>query len=195
MGAFIGPFLTIGYRVVAFDMPGHGKSGPREASLIDCARATLAIADAFGPFDGVVAHSIGSLAAMLVAAGCPPLRGRHPFPKAALIAPVNRLSDITRDFADEHGLSPRARQCFERRVARVGQRSLDSYATQLQVREAGCATLLVHSRDDPAVPWTYARDIAEANPTAELNLVDDLGHKRVLYAPPTVRKVRAFIAS
>jgi pimeloyl-ACP methyl ester carboxylesterase len=44
---------------VAFDLPGHGWSPAEECSIQAAGAAVLAVAEAFGPIDSVVAHSFG----------------------------------------------------------------------------------------------------------------------------------------
>ena len=56
MGAF-GDFLRRrGYCAILMDMPAHGFSEGRTASLFDCARAVLEVAEAFGPIQFALGH-------------------------------------------------------------------------------------------------------------------------------------------
>lgn len=193
MAAFVGPLLQRGYDVVAFDHPAHGRSGPGAASLIDISRATLAVANAHGPFDAAVAHSIGCLAALLTAEGGAPLKSRHTFAKLVLIAAPDRLADMTGRFADQHRLTPAARRAFEKQVERIGHRPLTTFRSSELLSAIEANTLLIHARDDATIPVTDSEAIVRANPQASRVIFDDLGHARVLYAPPVIREVRAFL--
>lgn len=199
MSAFIEPLRRQGSRVLLFDMPAHGRSnGPpevRRASMIDCAHATLAVAQACGPFDAVVAHSIGSLASLLAAEGAPPLGGAAEFGRYVLIASPNKFSEVTRDFGADHGLSPGAQRVFERRVERVGHRRLSSFEAGPMLASLEKPALIVHSRDDAQVGFHCAEEIIASAPQATLSAFDELGHATVLFAPPVVRLTRDFIMS
>lgn len=137
MAAFIEPLRQKGFRVVAFDLPAHGHSQRRWASLIDCAHAFHAVAEATGPFDSVVAHSLGGLIALMVADGAPPIAGRVLAGRYVLIATPNRLEAFTRDFARHEGLPDQARRSFERHLERVGHRSLESVSAASYLQASG----------------------------------------------------------
>lgn len=195
MAAFVGPLLARGCRVVLFDLPGHGRSGPYAVSLIDCARGALAVARALGPVDTVIAHSMGCIITGLLVDGGPPLKGGVDFQRLVLIAPPDTMRSLTRTFADEHGLTPAARRHFERRVARVGHRDLNRFTTSELLRATQARLLLIHSVDDVQIPVADTHAIAASLHQADVHLEKDLGHRRVLYAPPVIRRVRSFVAA
>ncbi|MEO1694176.1 MAG: alpha/beta hydrolase [Pseudomonadota bacterium] len=192
MAAFSGPLVHSGLRVVLFDNPAHGRSGGRRSSIIEMARATLAVADRFGPIDTVIAHSVGCFATLLALEGGPPLGRHHPFEKLCLIAAPNHFGDVVHRFADQIDLPPAARRCFERGVARASQRTLRELNAADFLRKLGVPTLLVHARDDDCIPVADGAAIAAVCPNARLKVFDGLGHGRVLYAPPVIREVRSF---
>jgi pimeloyl-ACP methyl ester carboxylesterase len=193
MAAFIEPLRQKGWRVVSFDMPGHGFAEARRASMIDCARAMSAVVSSVGPVQAVIAHSIGAMVAALVSEGGRPLPSRHQLGRLALIAAPNALDFITADHASALGLSSDARRWFERHVQRVGHRPIATFSTAGLLQSTPGPVLVVHSRDDAEVPFSDAEAIAGSRADCILHAVDDLGHARVLYAPPVVRKVRDFV--
>src|SRR5690606_9262984 len=113
MAVFAEQLRRAGFRVVAFDQPGHGKSTQERASLTDCARALLEVADALGPLHVAVAHSMGGPAARLVGEGGPPMARAYPFERYVLVASPNRFTTVTQAFADELGLGATATRRFE----------------------------------------------------------------------------------
>lgn len=193
MAAFVGPLVQQGDRVVLFDLPAHGRSGPRSASLVDCARAALAVAQTLGPFECVIAHSMGCLIAGLLVDGGPPLSGHCDFERLVLISPPNRMADITGTFSNDHDLTPAAARAFDRRVARVGHRPLARFTTAHLLSRSAGQILVIHSRDDVQIPVSDGMAVAAALRRAELHLEDGLSHRRVLYAPPVLRQVRRFL--
>ena len=59
LGKMVPPLVAAGYRVVAFDAPGHGHSSGRSATLPQFASAIAAVAAHVGEIHTLVAHSFG----------------------------------------------------------------------------------------------------------------------------------------
>ncbi len=194
MTAFIEPLRRSGLRVVAFDFPAHGLSPGRRTNLAQCARAMLGVADHYGPIDAAVAHSFGGFVALLVAEGGPPLPHAHAIGRFVLVACPNRLSDVTRNFGNQLGLSEDAQRTYERHLERVGHRPVATFSSAELLRKVGAPALLLHARDDREVPFRNGEEIAEACPTARLVAFDGLGHRNILYAPPVTRAVMKELA-
>jgi pimeloyl-ACP methyl ester carboxylesterase len=182
-----------GFRVVLPDLPAHGLSPGRRTSLIDCAHAVREVAEALGPMSVVVAHSIGGLAALLAGGGGPPMPHAYPFDAYALIAAPNRFRDVTRRFGAEQGLSDAAQRDFERRLEIIAERRTEDFTGERLLREAGRPALLLHARDDEEVPAADAEAMAATYADAGLSLHDGFGHRKILYAPPVVRAIGAFV--
>jgi len=53
-----------GLRVIAFDAPAHGRSAGHHADLQRFVAALAAVSGAFGPIAGLLAHSMGAMAAV-----------------------------------------------------------------------------------------------------------------------------------
>ena len=193
MTAFAEPLRRSGYRVIAFDFPAHGRSEGRHTNLAACARAMLGLAEATGPIQAVVAHSFGGLVALLVAEGGPPLRRAHRFERLVLLACPNRLSDVTRDFGASLKLGPASQRAYERHIERVGHRTVAGFSAVALLGRIARPALLLHSRDDEDVPFVQAEQIAAAVPGVELVAFDDLGHRRLLYAPPVTRAATKYL--
>jgi pimeloyl-ACP methyl ester carboxylesterase len=193
MAAFIEPLRQKGFRVVAFDLPAHGHSRRRWANLIDCAHAFHAVATSTGPFDSVVAHSLGGLIALMVADGAAPIVGPARAGRYVLIATPNRLEEFTQDFSHHEGLSETARRSFERHLERIGHRKIETVSAAQYLKVSGRPAMVVHARDDQQVPFSNAEEIVAAHPDAVFHPVDGFGHAGVIFAPPVVRAVRAYL--
>jgi len=193
MAAFVEPLLRKGFRIVAFDLPAHGFSAGRHASLIDSAQALHAVAAVAGPFDHIVCHSLGGVVALMVADGAAPLPGPIEFGRYVLIATPNKLTDFTANFARQLRLPRQAQRAFEHHLERIGHRDIETVATENYLPRTGRPTLIVHARDDEEVPFSDAEAIIAAYPRAEFLPFAQFGHAGVLYAPPVVRAVRAYL--
>ncbi len=193
MTAFAEPIRRAGYRVVLFDCPAHGLSPGRMTNLIECARATLAVGQAFQPIHAVVAHSFGTLVSLLVAEGGPPMTGRLDIDRFVFVAGPNRLTDVTGHFGRTINLSPAGQRAYERHLERIGRRPLSAFTTLNLLRTVGKPALLLHARDDHDVAFSAAEEVAAGYSAAELVAFDGLGHRKILYAPPAIRAALAFL--
>jgi pimeloyl-ACP methyl ester carboxylesterase len=182
-----------GFRVVAFDQPGHGKSERERASLIDCSRALLQVAEALGPVRFALTHSMGGLAALLAGEGRAPLARAYPFERYVLIASPNRFDRITGEFADEVGLGPAGRRAYERHLERIAHRPIASFTVANLLASTGRPALVIHARDDFEVGFENAEEIAAACPSAALRAVDGFGHRNILFAPPVIRAAISYL--
>lgn len=182
-----------GFRVVAFDQPAHGRTSRAAASLIDCARALLQVAEALGPVRFAVTHSMGGLAALLVGEGGPPMPRRYAFERYVLIASPNRLQTITDEFADEMGLGPKARRAYERHLERIAHRALSTFTAANLLSATGRPALVIHARDDTEVGFQDAEAIVARCSEATLQAVDGFGHRNILFAPPVIRAVVSYL--
>lgn len=182
-----------GFNVVLLDMPAHGISALRSTNLIDCARAVVAVGQEIGPLHGVVAHSFGGMVALLALEGGRPLSGRLEAKRAVLMSCPNRIAEITRLFARHWHLDDAGLRAFERRLERIGQRSIDDFTSVKLLAACDVSALIVHARDDDAVPFAAAQEIVDQTACAQLKAFDGLGHRNILFAPQAARAVVGFL--
>lgn len=172
-----------GLNPVMLDLPAHGRSRGWSSTLPQFARALHAASARLGPLHGVVAHSLGAVAAMHAAAQGWPVQ------RLVLLAPSSAPSQVLKWFAHAFGLKPATLQHMVRKIeAREG--------VPLQQFEAGWLaprlhqpTLILHDEQDRAAPLANARLIAEALPQASLQITQGLGHRRLLADPQVASAV------
>jgi len=192
LGAFVEPLVARGYRVVAFDAPSHGESGPgahgpRSSSIPEFAEALKAVVAAQGPATAVIAHSMGATATAI--ALCDGMRAD----RLAMLAPLASPAMYGRRLARMLGAGERTHR---RLVARVERRV--GPMRHMEVPELGRAiamppTLVVHDRDDSSVSVTDGAAIAAAWPRASLRVTSGLGHRRLLRHRDVVAEVVDFV--
>jgi pimeloyl-ACP methyl ester carboxylesterase len=193
MAVFAEQLRRAGFRTVLFDQPAHGKNARRRASLVDCARALLAVAEALGPMRFAVAHSMGCLSALLAGEGAPPLAGAHPFERYVLVSGPNTFAGITAEYGEGLGLTPAAQRVYERHLERIAHRRIADFTAVNLLSAVGRPALVIHARDDHEVGFANAEEIAASCQSAELMAVDGLGHRNILFAPPVIRTAVAYL--
>lgn len=194
LAAFVPPLVAAGHRVVAFDTPSHGRSGPgtdgpRSSSIPEFATALSAVVAAHGRAHAVIAHSMGATAAAV--ALCDGLRAE----RVVMLAPMAGAGSYARQFAAMLGLGESTRRRLVQRVERRVHAPLHHF----DVPELGRAvamppTLVVHDREDTYTPVSDGAAIAAAWPGARLRVTSGLGHRRLLRDPDVVAEVVDFVA-
>ncbi|NEE02832.1 alpha/beta fold hydrolase [Phytoactinopolyspora halotolerans] len=180
LGAFVDPLLDAGWRVVAFDVAGHGDSDPSligrgRATAVDFIEALTAVVARHGEPDSIVAHSLGSATtALAVRDGVRARRLTFIAPSPDPVATTDRLEKLL-------GYGPRTRRRLLTHLSRLAARPLDDFnALRVSSQEDVPPALVVHDRQDTRNPYDDGVQLAEAWPEAELVSTDGLGHHRIL---------------
>ncbi|MFH2008222.1 MAG: alpha/beta fold hydrolase [bacterium] len=186
LGAFVRPLVDRGYRVVAFDAPGHGETPGHRCTMASIADSITAVGRAVWPVHAVIGHSAGALAAMLAQVSGLDAK------RLVLLAPPAGPITWVQELAEELHLGEDVKQ-------RVIDRIEDHMARWPSIRGPEVARsmeapmLVIHDEDDTEVDWERARAIADAAPLAELVTTHGLGHRRILRDADVVRRVVDFI--
>jgi len=193
LGAFVEPLRAAGYRVVAFDAPSHGDSGPgrlgpRRSTMPELADTLAAVVREHGDATAVVAHSLGTATAVLA------VRDGLPAERLVLVAAIADVLGELDGFADLLRLSGSTRVLLQGLISDVAGRPL----AELDVRETLRThpvppALVVHDRADKEVPYPVGAALAAAWPEGELLTTEGLGHHRLLRDPEVVRAVADYV--
>lgn len=189
LGAFVGPLVERGVRVVAVDLPSHGDSDDGPVAIPDLAVAIAGVARALGGVDAVVAHSIGGPATSIA------LRDGLDVRAVALLAPAVRLEHAVDTFGRLLRVPPKALLGLRRSIERrFGVGVWEEYAVDGLASTFDVPALIVSDRHDPQVAHEDHELLAEAWPGARLLTTEGLGHTRILHAPDVVEAVVSFVA-
>lgn len=188
-----------GYRVLALDLPGHGRSpgqAPEGIAPIPVqAEAVAAVGREAGllgltPFRAVIAHSLGGTAALIAATEMGLRAGRF-----AILAAPNHPRLFAGAMMTMLGLNaPQTAQVFDAIERRIG-RSMDSLYLPPKLRQLAAPGLILHSRDDRTVPLQHSRENAAAWARADFRILDGLGHRRLMTDPGVHSMLLHFVSA
>lgn len=178
----------LGYAVLAFDQPGHGRNGPARITLPGFADTVLAVGRHYGSFAAAIGHSLGG-AAVAVA-----LREGLQAQRAVLIAPAADGTAASRRFARAIALPEDLRSAMQRRLEDQTGRAMDALAIHRVAPHLAQPALVVHDLADAEVPWEEGERYARFWPGARLLSVQGLGHHRIVNDSGVLAAARRFLA-
>lgn len=179
-----------GFDPLLLDLPAHGRSEGWQSHLPQFVQVLLAAGQRFGPLHGVVAHSLGGLAAsQALARGLAAER----LVLLALSAPPRQ---VLHWFGTSFGLGTDSLGWIRRRLERLsGEQGLEIFEPPWLASRLPQPTLLLHDRDDRAAPAAHAQALAAALPRARLQLSQGLGHRRILADAVVLQAVAAHMGA
>ena len=187
LGALAAPLVARGFRVVAFDGPGHGASKGLGLDPFTFARTIRAWADYVGPVHGIAAHSFGCLSTTIA------LEDGLRVQRLAYIAPPPARHGLAkiRGILD---LSPTIEQQMYRALERRTGSSVDRLDTALFDDHDEPLLVVMDDGDREVVP-AFAAELVDRWDGAVLHRTEGLGHTRVLRDPSVVERVSGFLAT
>ncbi len=208
-----------GQRVLALDLPGHGKSAGRgRQSISDYAEVVLEWLEALGVHRAVfIGHSMGSAIAISLAlehaeqviglglvgggarmAVAPQLLESASSPSTFYRATEMIINWSFSPHADAHLVELAAKRMGEVRPSVLYGDFLacDSFDEMGRVAQIRQPTLILCGMDDRMTPVRYSQYLADSIPGAILKTIPDAGHMVMLEQPRMVAKALAdFLAS
>ena len=186
---FVPPLRAAGFSVVLFDLPAHGDSSGSVASPVHARRALLTMCKALGEVHGLVAHSVGSAAALWTFRERVRVRASvHLSGPFSMAAQLRRMSAAC-------GLGEQATKAFFVWVEGltsepIATRDLDVLLPSLPHRG-----LIFHAPEDRVVPFAASQRLHDVWPGSELVPCSGLGHRRLLDDVGIVSRSVDFLAA
>ncbi len=186
--SLIDPLIKSGYRVVAFDAPAHGRSSGSHMDLMDYADSILAVTDKIGPVYGIIAHSLGAAATLLV------LERGLKIEKAVFFSALNGIRGpldylaSTLQISDE--VLEKIKLVFEKKFGR----SIESLeAVRIVPHLKTPPLLIVHDKNDHLLPYHNALDLTGVWKNSQLITTIGKGHMPILDDGQVIEEALSFI--
>ena len=187
---YISPARREGWDVYTFDAPGHGTSEGKYLNAVSYSEMILEAEKTFGPFDAIMAHSIGGLAASLAWEKIP-TSGR----KMILIAPATETNSAIHNFFSLIKVNPAIRTELEKLIIELAQQPLSYFSVRRAVKNIPASILWLHDEDDRICPYADVLPIqADARPNIQFYTTKGLGHSRIYKENKVKKAILAFLA-
>ena len=182
MGAFVSSLSQMGYKIITFDGPAHGKSSGKTANMMLFAKIFNGIVQTYGKAEIIIAHSFGTSVALYSAVEF----GIQP-KAAALLSGTNKIEDIFLEFSRLMKLDKEQEiRLFDyiRMYYGIDAKDLvmNEYAKKSGIKNA----ILIHDKNDKVIPYINTEAIAKNWTGAEVLQVENTGHYKMLWAPVVV---------
>lgn len=182
MGAFVSSLSQMGYKVITFDGPAHGKSSGKRSNMMEFAKVFNGLTQVYGPAEIIIAHSFGTGVALYSAIEY----GIQP-KAAALLSGTNKIEDIFIEFSELMNLDKKQQKSLFKYISsyyglNVKDMIMNDYAKKTSIKN----TLLIHDKHDKVIPYHNTEAIAKGWNGAKVLQVENTGHYKMLWAPVVV---------
>lgn len=181
-----------GFEVLAFDAPGHGISDGKRINALIYRDTILAIEAQFGPLYGIIAHSMGGLAASLAMESMTNTKER----KLVLIAPATETKRAIENLFTQIPVKPAVKQAFDQYVTNLAGKPISYFSVARVVRNLDARVLWIHDETDAICTFEdVAPLLSETISSTEFFITKGLGHNQVYKEASTRDRILAFIQS
>lgn len=190
LGAFAKPLVEMGYQVVAFDAPGHGRTPGNTSSIFRMTEALKAVVNETGPISAVITHSFGAMVLAYAMRHAGFTTGKA----VCISSPTTPLFLVNR-FCEVMQVDNKTRQAFMRHVESQYQTGVwDLLSADKNIKNIPLPGLVIHDENDSDVPVEYGKQLADAWSGSRFHLTKGLGHRRILRNREVIKLVTEFLS-
>jgi pimeloyl-ACP methyl ester carboxylesterase len=186
---YIAPLSSKGFDVITFDAPGHGLSDGRTINALAYSHAILKVEELYGSFYGIMAHSLGGLAAALAFEQLPEQENR----KLILIAPTTKTTTAIDNFFKFISIPGKVQAEFHKLIEKAGEKQVTHFSTARAVQHIKAPVLWIHDEDDMICPYCDTLPVQEMKlPNVEFFITKGLGHSGIYRHEQVFKKIMNF---
>ena len=179
--------LKLGYQVISFDAPAHGKSKGNSSIMTEFIASILELEKHYGTFEFAIGHSLGGMAVLNA------IKQNLQVKKAVTIGSGDIIQDVIDDFIEKLKVKPeygiRLKNYFETKFGG----KMDDYSAYKAAQEIEIPVLIIHDIDDNDVSVKAAYNIHKHLKNSEIMITSNLGHRKILGDEAVINKIAAFI--
>ncbi len=173
---YVSLFKKQGFEVVCFDAPAHGLSEGKLINALIYKDAILAIEAAYGPFYGLMGHSLGGLAGALAFQDFKDQSNR----RLVLIAPAIRTQRAIEHFYSLFPVDEKIRSAIDQLFNEITHLPIEEISVSHAIHQIKSPVLWVHDKDDKICIFDDVIPIMEEKPAnIQFVITERLGHSRI----------------
>lgn len=179
-------FHDLGYQVISFDGPSHGKSEGKTTLMPEFIASIHEINKNFGPFEIAIGHSLGAMATLHAAS-------THLNVKRIItIGAGDLIDDIIKDFVKRMKLKPKYVDLLRVHFEKKTNEKMSDYDASFSASKVKTPTLIIHDENDKDVPLSCAQHIHKHHPNSTLLITKGLGHNKILSDEKVIQEIIKF---
>jgi pimeloyl-ACP methyl ester carboxylesterase len=179
--------IKLGYAIVSFDAPAHGKSPGNSTIMVDFIASIIEIDKQFGPFEVAIGHSLGGMSVLNA------IKEGLQVDKAVIIGSGDIVQDIIDDFIAKLELKPEISKLLCEYFEKKYGGKMDDYSAYKAAAITLIPTLVIHDENDPEVSIKAGKNIFEHIKNGEFMVTKGLGHRKILADNHVIEKIINFI--
>lgn len=189
--SFVPNLVKEGYKVVAFDAPGHGDSSGTRLYLKDYGSAISAIYHKYGNVKGIICHSFGGAG---VAYAMTQIDPEMSIKSLVLVGVPSAISYPVYNALRTMNAPPAVQKYFIAGLEKLGGVKIEEMTFEKLNKKMKVEQILViHDKQDKQVKFEEGEKIVKHWQNAELQVTDGFGHFRLIKSEQVVNRVTNFI--
>lgn len=186
LSGYVEALLAKGFRVAAFDAPGHGLADGKLAALPWWTRSALLAKEHLGPIHGVLAHSLGTAAVTRAQADGLDAKA------LVYVAPPENPGNYLYKTAETLGFSRAAATLAQAEIEARFSVTMDDFQGRVLGPQMGAELQVFHDEGDQEVLFSEGEALVSHWPNARLQSFHGLGHNRILREPAVLSGAVSF---
>ncbi|HEY0057750.1 MAG TPA: alpha/beta hydrolase [Flavisolibacter sp.] len=186
---YVKPLVSLGYCVLAFDAPAHGRSTGKMINILMYRELINLVNERYGPISSFLAHSMGGLALSVTIEEWPCNEDL----KVVLIAPATETTSAADSLFQLLKLDEGVRREFDSLIEREGKAPISWFSVARAAENIRSRVMWFHDRDDNMTPLSDVERVITKNyPNFQFHITDGLGHRRIYRDNKVTKAVFAF---
>jgi pimeloyl-ACP methyl ester carboxylesterase len=179
--------LNLGYQVVSFDAPAHGKSEGKTTIMTEFIASILEIEKQYGPFEFAIGHSLGGMSILNA------IKQGFKVKKAVTIGSGDIIQDILDDFVAKLKLNPKIAGKMKQHFENKFGEAMENYSAHVAAQMVKIPVLVIHDQNDHDVAVKAAYNINKQLEHSELMITEHLGHRKILGNELVINSIKEFL--
>lgn len=179
------------YRVIAINLPAHGKSKQVHTNMYECKDAFLEVINYYHFEEpiSIIGHSFGS---GVIAYALSEMEVK--VKKIVFLTVPNRIENIFLEFQNLIQLGNKSYNLMVEKANKILNEDLSelNIEDKLQKNKFEKA-LIIHDKFDKVLPFSNAKEIVEVVPNIELKIFEKIGHYRMLWNDEVLLETMNFL--